>query len=277
MKGIKILCVAAGLIGFSAANAQTRMFLGGTLSPQLCNFASDYGTFKPIMGAAAGASMELRFNNKFSIQIDPMFSMQGANRQYTEVNKYYGLHYDITYDRVEHFNDVAADLLFKFNFPIGAERIIPYDDPEKPTYLTFFLGGYGGYVLAPMKRVGKYTQVKYVEQPPDTVILPGDSTTPSTYDQTYSQIDFGIKAGAGVQFKLSKRSILEFNFSYTRGLASIDNGSSRIAADPNTPLPIGYGHMDLDASSNTVYTPANVVNSIMGLNISYRHRFFGKD
>lgn len=275
-KGFKLLSVAATLFCTSPllTQAQSKLYVGGTVSPQLTGFATDYGTYKSIFGVAAGGSMELRFNNTFSIQLDPVFSMQGANRQYQEDNNYYGITYSYVYDRVEHFNQVQGHLLFKWNIPIGSERIIPYDDPDKTTFITVFAGGYGGYVLAPMSRVGSVTGTKYTLQPPATDPLGKDSGSPTFYDSTYSLIDYGMTVGAGMQFKLTHRTIFEITARYTRGLATIDNGGYK--TDQST-LPIGYGHIALNADGTSQYQASNTVNTAIGLNLSLRHRFGGRD
>ncbi|WP_291118199.1 porin family protein [Flavobacterium sp. UBA6135] len=85
----KILLSALALMAFGFSNAQEVSYgVKGGLN--LSNLAGDIEDAKSLFGAHVGAFAEIKITDKFSVQPELLFSMQGAKQEYTYFESFDG-------------------------------------------------------------------------------------------------------------------------------------------------------------------------------------------
>jgi hypothetical protein len=304
MKGKKVLdlcgrtlLTALIIMGFNAAaNAQATYHIGIIGGGQYVNMSWDGPktvkvfdttkagpTFKAWTGKLSyevGLTQELRLSENFSIQLDAMYSDRGAWHVNSDSSTDY---YDkVIYhhsSRQEDFQYIDGHLLFKFNIPLGFERIIPYDRPGKRAFLSLYAGPYFSYLL-------NYTSTgfsdtlsvfKGANNNRDSVIgaqIDRTTYTKSNFNNKYRKMDpvlstdLGITVGAGINFLVGESGTFAFDFRYSTGLGNIDNfmyGKRNVSRN------------DDPGQTSLVYNYANVKHTpMLQFLVSYKIKLLGR-
>lgn len=85
----KILLSAVAVFTFGLTNAQDVSYgVKGGLN--LSNLSGDIEDAKSLFGAHVGAFAEIKITDKFSVQPELLFSMQGAKQEYTYFESFEG-------------------------------------------------------------------------------------------------------------------------------------------------------------------------------------------
>jgi hypothetical protein len=258
------LAAALMMMGATTANAQSgpSLYLGGMVVPQFTNFTSNYGKYSGSIGFQAGAAAELRFSPYFSAELDALVSLHSVYR--AEHDSLMAVGYFTTnyyYNTTEHAMYVQVPLLAKLNIPLSGKRIIPYDlANNNPTSISIFAGPYIGYLLS-YSRSGK---IREVTTDANTGELISDSTLSASLTSSdlngIEKIDFGVTAGAGVNFGIGDKSTLSFEARFSKGFNPLDKGY------------FGYYTYYADANGNPMlkYHYANITNMQLGLAIVFK-------
>jgi hypothetical protein len=266
------ILLAAGLLflGFNSAQAQFSWHLGVTGGPQYSMMSSNIGKYDGKIGFNAGLANELRFGPNFSIEIDNLISMAGGQRHYKDsLALYNGNTVMFNYNNSEDFMFLSNMLLVHYNLVLDGPIILPYDFEGPPkTWLTVFAGPTYNKVMG-YNRSGTSTSYQRNDNN-DTVV----AETRINYQPNYIDTDrvkyisadeIGLVVGAGINFRLGKKNTLGFEARYFKGLTSMDKGY--------------YGQMYIDpvrsATEGLLYRYADVFNSAISLNISYKWRIAG--
>jgi hypothetical protein len=264
----KALLTAVASVGLFTTNSFAQQFhLGVTAGPQLTNLQSDLGKFKGLVGFNGGLAADWRVANMFALELDALYSQNGATKTYEQPV--------VGFDRVNYYTYKTTDkltylqfiLLPKLIIPLGAKPIIPYDKPgDQKMFLSFYAGPYFA-LRTGFKSSGKVSGY--------TVMNSGDTINkfePIAYTSTTANAnavannDFGLTAGAGINFNLNGgKTILGFDGRYSRSLATID---------------LGYYQKQTkgeNASGQPIVTKqtAQIFNTALAFNISLKFRLLG--
>ncbi len=259
------------------ANAQglkpMSLLLGPTAGVGLSNISSNFGTFDSKIALNVGLSAELRINPRFGIQFDPQVATRGGDRNFTLNNgNYYGFTYWKAHDRQEKLTYALAPIMAKINFPVGRERVVPYDYPDKTSHIFVMLGAYGGYLLS-YKSTGTThhyrTSQNFLTGGIDTTVNVFDRREYTQDDTLIEKIDFGIAAGVGYDFKIGKRSYGQVDVRLYKGFPTLDEAPTSKTQGGN------YGANVLtlpikDKPAKTEYYFAEATNISYGINFTYR-------
>ena len=211
----------------------------------------------------AGITQELRFGDYFSMQLDLMYSDRGA----WHVNSDSSTNY---YDRViyhhssrdESFQYADGHLLFKFNLPIGYERIVPYDRPGKRVFLSIYGGPYMSYLLG-YTSTGYSDTLEIARVNRDSIVRSSVDRTTYTFSNFNNKVrkqdpvlktDIGVTFGVGINFLIGDGGTFGIDFRYSTGLGSIDNFMYGTK---------GVSQNDDPSKQAVVYNYANVMHSGM--------------
>lgn len=268
----KRLLVSAGvaLFAFSAAEAQVSWHIGLTAGPQYTMMTSTRGNYDGKIGFNGGLANEVRFGPNFSVEVNNLFSLAGAQRNYKDsLLLYTGEQVMFNYNNSENFTFLQNSLLLRFNLVLDGPIILPYDFEGPPkTWLTFFAGPTYSMVL------------NYDRSPTSTAWMRGAQgdtiAEPTPINNTQKSIDkdldtawiqpdeIGLIVGAGINFRIGKKNTLGFEARYHKGMTSMDGGY--------------YGHYYIGPSAATEgleYEYADIFNSAISFNISYKIRLIG--
>ena len=192
----KILLSAVALMAFGFSNAQEVSYgVKGGLN--LSNLAGDIEDTKSLLGAHVGAFAEIKITDKFSVQPELLFSMQGAKQEYTYFESFDGF-------TIEETEKVTIKLSY-LNLPIMAK----FYATEK---FSFEAGPQIGFIMS-AKVDYDYT---YRETFGGITEIETESGSEDIKDDLKS-IDFGFGFGAGYKFTEN----LSLGARYTLGLSSI--------------------------------------------------------
>lgn len=264
----KALLTAVASVGLFTTNTYAQQFhIGVTAGPQLTNLQSDLGKFKGLVGFNGGAVADWRVSNMFGLELDALYSQYGATKTYEQpivgadrVNFY-------TYKTTDKLSYLQFMLLPKLIIPLGSKPIIPYDKPgDQKMFLAFYAGPYFALRtgFSSSGKVGGYTLMNNG----DTVnkFEPIAYTSTSTDANRVANNDFGLTAGAGINFNLNGgKTILGFDGRYSRSLATIDLGYYQLQTKGE------------NASGQAIVKKqsAQIFNTAMAFNISLKFRLAG--
>lgn len=260
--GASVLLAALTFFSFGRAQAQVSFHLGGAVGPQYTTLQSNVGKYSGVIGAQAGISSELRIGQMFSTQLDILYSMNGASRNYYDSLIASGYYYVYrTYNSTERLTFIQPTLLFKLNIPLSGTRIVPYDLPDdNPNTISIFAGPYFGHLLSHTRSGSKDSTV--YDYSGNMLYTRNSKGNPSDFEKSgVFKNDFGITAGVGMNFGISDKGTLGIDARFSKGFNNLDYGY--------------FGQYYYDESSAQVgYSYAKVTNLQFGLLIAYRHRLF---
>jgi hypothetical protein len=277
MKG-KIACFLLILTGLitQKANAQVSYNLGLDVAPQLSFMSSNVGTYSSGIGFQGGITEELRFDDVFSLEWDAFYRESSVSRNYADsITGYYNVTKVFNISRTEQLTYFDGTVLFKFNIPLGYDRVVPYDRPGKRSFLSFFIGPYFGTNLS-YSSTGSTDTTIYLKNRRDSgYVKSNDNTayTKSTFASGHFgqnpilSTDVGITVGAGIYFLVGERGTFNIDIRYSHSFGSIDNMAYgtrqvQINGDPTT--------------DQIVYNYAQAQLEALQLHIGYRWRLIGK-
>ena len=247
--GSKALLIALVILGLKpTASAQTTWNVGIIGGGQYTTMSWDgpktvkmYDTSKtgPSFNAwsgkysyLAGITQELRFGDYFSIQLDAMYSDRGAWHINSDSSADYGdrvaYHHS---SRDEDFQYLDGHLLFKFNIPVGYERVVPYDRPGKRVFISIYGGPYFSYLMG-YTSTGYSDTLEVAKANRDSIVRSSVDRNTYTVSSFNNKIrkqdpvlktDIGITVGAGINFLVGEGGTFGLDFRYSTGLGSIDN------------------------------------------------------
>lgn len=194
----KIILTVAALAAFGTASAQDLKF-GPKAGLNLANISNNYdgpgddadSDYKMKVGAHIGGFVEIKFNEKWALQPELLFSMQGATLEDSSSDDGFGNSSD--FENKLNLNYINVPVMVKF-YPIP--KLFVEAGPQV-----------GFLVSAKSKNEGTYTE--------------GGTTI--TVDETvdvkdnYKSIDFGVNIGAGYEFT----EMIYANLRYNIGLSDI--------------------------------------------------------
>jgi hypothetical protein len=269
----KRLLVSAGLVffAFSVAKAQVSWHLGITAGPQYNMLTSNYGKYDGKISFNGGLANEVRFGPHFSVEVNSLISMLGGQRHYLDsLELYDGRNVMFNYNNSENFTYLQNMLLLHYNLVLDGPTILPYDFEGPPkTWITVFAGP--SYNMLMSYDRGKGTTVYQKNSQGDTISQPvpynhKPESAKMDKDSMWIQPDeIGLVVGAGINFRIGKTKTLGFEARYHKGMTSIDGGY----------FGQYYIHPDLSAEQGFLYRYANVFNSAVSLNVSYKIRILG--
>lgn len=83
----KVILSLAAVFAFGFANAQdSKMRFGVKAGMNVANLTGDVENTNSLIGAHVGGFMEYKLNDKFAIQPELLFSMQGAKFEFTDID-----------------------------------------------------------------------------------------------------------------------------------------------------------------------------------------------
>jgi hypothetical protein len=267
------LLFSAGLalFAFSSAHAQLSWHIGATAGPQYTMMSSSVGKYDGKIGANGGLANELRLGPNFSIEMDNLISMVGAQRHYNDSLSLYNGHTVMyNYNNSENFMFLDNMLLFHYNLVLDGPVILPYDFEGPPhTWLTFFAGPSYNMVLSYKRSTGSTAWQR--GEAGDTIAtpLPINSTNASMkadLDSGWIQPDeIGLVVGAGINFRIGHNNTLGIEARYHKGFTSMDGGY--------------FGHYYINpvtsGTQGVLYEYADIFTSAVSLNISYKIKLIG--
>lgn len=193
----KIILTVAALAAFGTASAQVKF--GAKAGLNLANISESYdgygedydGDYKMKVGAHVGAFVEWKFTEKFALQPELLFSMQGAKFEQSEGDDGFGNSYS-TESKVN-LNYINVPIMVKF-YPI----------PK----LFIEAGPQVGFLMSAKSK-------------DETSVTTGGTTV--TESETvdvkdgFKSIDFGVNVGVGYEFT----EMIYANLRYNIGLSDI--------------------------------------------------------
>ena len=192
----KIILTVAALAAFGTASAQVKF--GAKAGLNLANISESYdgygedydADYKMKVGAHVGAFVEWKFTEKFALQPEVLFSMQGAKYESSESD---GDGFSSEYESKVNLNYINVPIMVKF-YPI--EKLFVEAGPQ----------------------VGFLISAKSKDESTVTI---GDVTTSEseTVDvkDNFKSIDFGVNVGVGYEFT----EMIFANLRYNIGLSDI--------------------------------------------------------
>ena len=262
-------------IGVIGGGQYTNMSWDGPSSVTMYTPGTTYKTWTGRFSYLAGLTQELRFGDYFSVQLDAMYSDRGAwhvNSDSTDYIDRVAYHHS---SRDESFQYVDGHLLFKFNIPIGYERVVPYDRPGKRAFLSVYAGPYFGYLMG-YTSTGYSDTLEIAKVNRDSIVRSSVDRTTYTTSNFNNKVrkqdpvlktDIGITVGAGINFLIGEGGTFGIDFRYSTGLGSIDNFmyGTKVVSKSDDPT-----------QQAVVYNYANVKHSgIFQVLLSYKIRLIG--
>jgi hypothetical protein len=269
----KRLLVSAGLVAFafSAAQAQISWHMGLTAGPQYSMMSSSIGSYDGKISFNGGLANEVRFGPMFSVEVDNLLSMSGGQRNYRDSLELPTTDYIMfNYNNSEDFMYLQNILLLRYNLVLDGPTILPYDFEGPPkTWLTFFAGPSYNMLLSYDRSLGTTAWMK--SRAGDTLSKPQPYNhkpegIEKDIDTNWIQPDeIGLVVGAGINFRIGKKKTLGFEARYHKGMTSLDGGY----------FGQYYRNSDPTAENPYLYRYADIFNSAISLNISYKIRLIG--
>lgn len=273
-----LACLLMSVTGIVSVNAQAAFHFGFGAGVQFTNLNSDIGTYNMQTGFHGGIVNEIRFNDHFSTELDIFYSTKGAQKAYTETTTGFldGSTQKYTFNRSEALTYVDGHLLFKWNIPLGYDRVIPYDRPGKRVFLSLYAGPQFGYLIG-YKSTGYTDTTKIPVDPTDTLTPITKTRNKGDYDNaTYKsqkgsdgilKTDIGLTVGAGIYFLMGDRATLSFDVRYTQGFGSIDG----IAYSKRV---VNIDQSDI-RNSSIQYKQAQINSMVIATTVGIRWRIIG--
>ncbi|ESU26958.1 hypothetical protein FLJC2902T_22980 [Flavobacterium limnosediminis JC2902] len=200
----KVILTVATVFAFGFANAQDKqMSFGVKGGLNVATLTGDVENVKSLVGAHIGGFMEYKLNDKFAIQPELLFSMQGAKSEFTFS------------DGFDTYNVESTVKLNYLNLPIMAK----YYATEK---LAIEAGPQVGFLLSAKN---------------EAEVSGFGSEEVDIKDETNS-IDFGLNLGLGYDFTENISAGARYNF----GLSNIDDseGSDDTVNNGVFSVSVGY-------------------------------------
>jgi opacity protein-like surface antigen len=107
---MKKILLSAILLATGFANAQEIKF-GAKLGLNISNFSGDLTDAKSLIGAQLGGFAEIKITDKFAVQPELLFSMQGSKTSYSETD----VNYSYSENSKNKLNYLNIPVLAKFN------------------------------------------------------------------------------------------------------------------------------------------------------------------
>ncbi|GGD29732.1 porin family protein [Flavobacterium orientale] len=214
----KILLSVVALMAFGLSNAQEVSYgVKGGLN--LSNLTGDVEDSKSLFGAHVGAFAEIKITDKFSVQPELLFSMQGAKQEFTYFESFEGF-------TIEETEQTTIKLGY-LNLPIMAKFYATEN-------FSLEAGPQIGFLLS-AKVDFEYT---YRETFEGVTEVETESGSVDIKDEVKS-IDFGFGFGAAYKFTEN----LSVGARYTLGLSSIAKDFEGESADiKNNVLQVSIGY-----------------------------------
>ncbi|UOK42494.1 MULTISPECIES: porin family protein [Flavobacterium] len=188
----KVILTVAAVFAFGFANAQDKeMRFGVKGGMNVSTLTGDAEDAKSLVGIHIGGFMEYKINDKFAIQPELLFSMQGAKTEYTD------------FDGFETVNVEEKYKLNYLNIPIMAK----YYANEK---LSIEAGPQIGFLLSAKDEVSAYGETVEVD-----------------FKDYVKSMDFGLNIGVGYDFTDNIFAGARYNFGLS-DINDIDESSDEI-------------------------------------------------
>ncbi len=230
------------------SNAQ--LYLGAKVGLNVANVTASFPktSFSTKMGINGGATLKYKFASSFGLQMDLLYSQMGSQSKKVEVttDPLIGTTttttetvYDLSYFQIPIYANIEI--------PIKSEKLIPYRVMENVVSIHFFGGGYFGYGLG--NNISTSVKTSLIDIDNNNV---PQSPIPkvSGAAKKFNGIDYGIAAGAGVSFNLSKVGKLTVDIRYLLGMGNFNSnkafndgtGKYPIMTNSAPQIQIGYIH-----------------------------------
>jgi len=185
----------------------------------LSNLTGDVDDSKPLFGAHVGAFVEIKITDKFSVQPELLFSMQGAKQEYTYFESFEGFELTETEKTTIKLGYLNLPIMAKF---YATEKFSLEAGPQ----LGFLMSAKVDYEFTYRETFGGITEVET------------ESGSEDIKDDVKS-IDFGFGFGAAYKFTEN----LFIGARYTLGLSSIAKDFEGESADiKNNVLQVSLGY-----------------------------------
>jgi opacity protein-like surface antigen len=216
MKFFLLPLIAIFAFGISNAQEVTYGVKGGL---NLSNLTGDIDDSESLIGAHVGAFAEIKITDKFSVQPELLFSMQGAKQEYTYFESFEGFEITETEKTTIKLGYLNLPIMAKF---YATEKFSLEAGPQ----LGFLMSAKVDYEFTYRETSGGITEVET------------ESDSEDIKDDVKS-IDFGFGLGAAYKFKEN----LFIGARYTIGLSSIAKDFEGESADiKNNVLQISIGY-----------------------------------
>ncbi|HSD13018.1 MAG TPA: porin family protein [Flavobacterium sp.] len=190
----KVILSLAAVFAFGFANAQdSKMRFGAKAGLNIANLTGDVENTSALIGAHVGGFMEYKLNEKFAIQPELLFSMQGAKSEYSSADA----------DGVFAVESTAK--LNYLNLPIMAKYYVAK-----------------GFSVEAGPQIGFLLSAKQKTDVTGTDFFTGETFSESTdtdVKEWTNSIDFGFNLGAGYDFTDNISAGVRYNF----GLSNVDD------------------------------------------------------
>ncbi|MDZ4838718.1 MAG: hypothetical protein SGJ04_01795 [Bacteroidota bacterium] len=279
------LLTAALLMVMFTANAQSTISwrLGPTVGIQYTDLSTNLGSFSGKVGINAGLSNDIKFSRKFGVDVNLLYSSYRADRDYLDSNLFFDRYQVYRYKTSETYNYFQAQILAKYIIELGHIPIIPYDDPDARSAITLELKGGGFFNTLAFWSWDSYDNSgtyefysRELQSGAKTATTKQDAALTTAQKPFYvNPMDFGLALGAGLNFRLSKRTDFGIDAKYLRGFSNLDYGTKDRYQYGNPTLVV----VDpADPSKNFIgYNQAKVNSTAYALNFSFRFKVLGID
>ncbi len=219
----KIILLTVLLAASLLSNAQ--LFLGAKVGLNVANVSASFPktSFSTKMGINGGATLKYNFMSTFGLQMDMLYSQMGANSKKVEaLPDDAGGTITTTTETVYDFSYLQIPIYANWEIPIKSEKLVPYRVRENVISIHLFGGGFFGYGLGNNAATSVKKYLVDVDGNASTTVIPKVSGANSKFNS----IDFGIAAGAGVSFNISKVGKLTVDLRYIMGMGNFNSNKA---------------------------------------------------
>lgn len=208
------------LLGGGALVASAQFHLGPRAGLNLANLTTNEAGVEhnSLIGISGGVTAQYQFWKTLSVQLDALYSMQGAKSVLITEADAGGIKTTTRIDGTRTFNYVSVPLMINWEIPIKPKTLVPYFIKEQMASFHLYGGGFFGYALG-----GEFesTTTQTIDDGFNTPVTNTSSSAETLAKAAYNPVDFGIAAGAGFSFKIGDRSKLYVDARYLMGFADV--------------------------------------------------------
>ena len=243
----KIILLTVLLATSLLSNAQ--LFLGAKVGLNVANVSASFQktSFSTKMGINGGATLTYNFMSTFGLQMDMLYSQMGSQAKKVEsLPDGAGGTLTTTTETVYDLSYLQIPIYANWEIPIKSEKLVPYRVRENIISIHLMGGGFFGYGLSNNISTSVKQYLVDVDNNASTTVIPKVSGA----NKKFNAIDFGIAAGAGVSFNISKVGKLTVDLRYLMGMGNFNSnggfvdvtGKKPVMTNSAPQIELGYIH-----------------------------------